>query len=170
MEPVPPVRRWKPTRDAAQAGPSGGRRKGETLVARKDAEVLAGVPLFSGLSKRHLRRIANLTEEAVFPAGATIATEGEPGDTFYVITEGRARVRHGDRTVARLGVDDFFGEVSLIDGGPRTASVEAQEDVRALSLHRAEFRRMLEQEPAVVVRILSELAMRLRQAERPLAG
>jgi CRP/FNR family transcriptional regulator, cyclic AMP receptor protein len=160
----------EPSLDGTEPGPPDARRKGETLVARKDAEVLAGVPLFSGLSKRHLRRIADLTEAVAFPAGATIATEGEPGDTFYVITEGRARVRRGGRTVARLGVDDFFGEVSLIDGGPRTASVEAQEDIRALALHRAEFRRMLEREPAVVVRILSELALRLRQAERPLIG
>lgn len=139
-------------------------------MARKGAEILAGVPLFAGLSKRHLRRIAGLTREVRFGPGVVIATEGEPGDVFYVIVEGRASVRRGDRTVARLSAGDFFGEVSLLDGGPRTATVMADTLLTALSLSRRPFRQMLEEEPAVVLKILNELALRLRQIERPLAG
>jgi CRP/FNR family cyclic AMP-dependent transcriptional regulator len=139
-------------------------------VASRRGDVLAGVPLFSGLSKRHLRRLAAMAEEVQFAEGAMMAVEGEPGDTFYVILEGRARVRRGNRTVARVSSGDYFGEVSLIDGGPRTASVEAETPIEALALSRSEFRQMVEHEPQVVVKILNELALRLRQAERPLAG
>jgi CRP/FNR family transcriptional regulator, cyclic AMP receptor protein len=139
-------------------------------VARKGAEFLAGVPLFKGLSKRHLRKIAQLTEEVRFDPGATIAREGEPGDTFYVITQGRARVKRGGRTVARLGPGSFFGEISLLDGGPRSASVEAETVLSALALDRGEFRSVLEAEPPVTLKVLRVVARRLRQAERPLPG
>lgn len=139
-------------------------------MARKGADFLAGVPLFGGLSKRHLRKIAQLTEEVRFEPGATIAEEGEAGDTFYVITQGRARVKRRNRTVARLGGGDFFGEISLLDGGPRSASVQTETAMTALALDRKEFRSVLESEPQVTLKVLREVATRLRQAERPLAG
>jgi CRP-like cAMP-binding protein len=139
-------------------------------VARKVGEILSGVPLFAGLSKRHLRKIGELAEEVPFDEGAHIATEDEPGDTFYVIVEGEAKVIRGGRTVARLLPGDFFGEVSLLDGGPRTASVVAETPLLTFALTRAPFRQMLEREPSVVLKILHELAIRLRHSERLLTA
>lgn len=139
-------------------------------MARGGPEALADVPLFSGLSKRHLRHIAKLMEEQSFQKGAKLAEEGESGDSFHVIVEGEAKVTRGGRLINRLIPGDFFGEVALIDGGPRTATVTAETPVTTLVLDRNEFRRMLEEDPSIVVKMLEELARRLRQNERALTG
>lgn len=135
----------------------------------RGAHVLSAVPLFSGLPTRDLRRIADLAREVRVGEGSTVVEE-EPGDTFYVILEGEARVTRGGRTINRLLPGDFFGEVSLLDGGPRTATVVAETPLVLLALSRGPFRRMLEREPTVTLRILKEVAGRLRSTERPLTG
>ena len=139
-------------------------------MARGGPDALADVPLFSGLSRRHLRHIAELTEEQRFDEGSTLAEEGKEGDTFYVILEGEARVVRGGRRIARLLPGDFFGEIALIDGGPRTASVIAETPLQALTIGRKRFRKVLEEDPSVVVKMLEELARRLRNAQRSLTG
>ena len=139
-------------------------------MPRGGPEALAGVPLFVGLSRRHLRHIAGLMEEQQVEKGAALAEEGKPGDDFHVILEGEAKVTRGSRTINRLLPGDFFGEIALIDGGPRTASVVAQTPVTTLRLDRARFRKLLEQEPTVVVKMLEELARRLRSNERSLSA
>ena len=98
--------------------------------------MLAGVPLFSGLPKRHLKRIGDLAETADYMAGASLVKEGTEGDAFYVIIEGLAKVVMGERTINRLMPGDYFGEISLLDGGVRTASVVSETPLKVLVIDR----------------------------------
>jgi CRP/FNR family transcriptional regulator len=128
--------------------------------------LLAGIPLFEGLSRRHLGRLAKLAGEARFREGAMMVQAGRPGLAFHVILEGRARVVHGvlptGRTIVRLGPGDYFGELALLDGGPRSASVVADTPVTTMRLPRGEFRRILRSEPDIALKLLQGLATRLR--------
>ena len=137
------------------------------------AAALSGVPLFAGLSKRHLRKIAKVAKTSAFSPGRPIVREGSPGNTFFVILEGRARVvSEGAASVAlaELGQGDFFGELALLDGGPRSATVVATTRVEALRLSRTAFRRLVVEEPELGLRVMEDLARRLRQITRALAG
>ena len=131
---------------------------------------LAQAPLFAGISKRHLRTVARLARVSSFHAGASVVTEGAEGSAMYVLLEGTAKVVKGGRTLARLGPGSFFGEISLLDGGPRTASVIAETPLRTVKLGGAELRKVLQQEPQMALRVLTELAKRLRPQEKPLVG
>ncbi|MCA1727432.1 MAG: cyclic nucleotide-binding domain-containing protein [Actinobacteria bacterium] len=133
-------------------------------MAREDP--LAIVPLFSALSRRELKRVAQVAKEVSFDAGDVIAEAGEEGLAFYVITSGEADVRRGNTKVAALIPGDFFGEISLLDGGPRTATVVAATPLKCLSILRWDFRKLLEKDPSLVPKILKELSRRLRQIER----
>ncbi len=137
-------------------------------MAKEDP--LSNVPLFSRLSRRELRRVAGVSKEAKFDEGAVVAEEGEDGLSFYVIMEGEAKVQRRGRTVARLLPGDFFGEISLLDGGPRTATVVAATPLRTMSILRWDFRSLLERDPSLAPKILKELARRLRQIEHPVTA
>jgi CRP-like cAMP-binding protein len=140
-------------------------------VTSQGRDVLARVPLFSGVPSRFLKRLADRMERQRFMEGAQVVRQGDAGDTFYVIVEGEAKVKdRGGRTLARLIPGDFFGEISLMDGGPRTASVFAETKLTALALSRRDFRAMLESEPHVTVGLLSHAAALLRRLERPASG
>lgn len=147
-----------------------GRRRASPAGLAHVEEALRGAPLFADIPKRHLRSIARVTRLSSHPAGRTIVHEGADGSAMYVLLDGRARVVRRGRTVARLRAGDFFGEMSLIDGGPRTASVLAVTPIRALKLEGQDFRRVVAGEPALALRILQALAGRLRERERPPAG
>lgn len=148
--------------------PRGRRISAEERIRREHA--LARAPLFNDLPKRHLRAIAKVTGVTKYPDGATVIQEGSSGATFYVLLDGRAKVVRGGRTAARLAPGDFFGEISLLDSGPRTASVIAETPVLLLSLGRRDFLRILSSQPQLAVRVLHEVAARLRGSERPLVG
>ncbi len=136
-------------------------------MAARGRDVLAHVPLFSGLPRRFLKRIADRLEEQRFMEGATIVRYGDPGETFYVITEGEAKVQNrSGRTLTRLVPGDFFGEISLMDGGPRTATVVSETHLTALTLSRKDFLAALAAEPEVTVRLLNHAAKLLRRQER----
>jgi len=139
-------------------------------MARRDAELLARVPLFAGLSKRHLRGLAAIAREQRFDEGEAIAREGKPGDDFYVIVSGQAKVLRGKRGLGRLTPGDFFGEIALLDEGPRSASVVAETPITVLTINRKPFQTALQREPSVVLKMLEELAGRLRSQERSLTG
>lgn len=133
--------------------------------------MLAQVPLFDDLSPRHLKRLAERMEEQRYMEGAPVVRYGEEGDTFYVIVEGEADVVSPDgRVVATLRPGEFFGEISLLDGGPRTASVVAATPLLMLALSRSAFRQMIEVEPRVAVGLLKHAAQLLRRLERPASG
>jgi CRP-like cAMP-binding protein len=140
-------------------------------ASRRARDSLAQVPLFAGLPPRHLKRIGDLTEEVRFMEGATVVRQGDAGDTFFVILEGEAKVASpSGRVVNRLRPGEFFGEISLLDGGPRTASVVAETPLRLLALSRSSLLRLVQREPAVGVRLLGHVAMMLRRLERSASG
>jgi CRP/FNR family cyclic AMP-dependent transcriptional regulator len=143
-------------------------RRGSTTSQR--ADLLSRVPLFAGLSRRHVKRLAEAATDARYRPGTTMVLEGKSGDTFFVIVDGEADVLRGVRRVARLGPGDFFGEIALLDGGPRTATVEARTPVLAMRLGRATFNQMLKVEPKVGVKILDEVAHRIREREKLLTA
>ncbi|MGH2590039.1 MAG: cyclic nucleotide-binding domain-containing protein [Actinomycetota bacterium] len=136
-------------------------------MAKRERDALAQVPLFSGLAPRHLKRISELTEEQRYMEGASVVREGEQGDTFYVILEGEAKVvAPSGRVVNRIFPGQYFGEISLLDGGPRTATVVAETPLKMLALERSAFLKIVEQEPAVGVKLLGHAATMLRRLER----
>ncbi len=140
-------------------------------MARRGVDVLSRVPLFSGLSRRQLKRIGVLAEEVHYMESASVVREGEEGDSFFVIVEGQAKVIRRDRRVLnRLLPGDFFGEISLLDGGRRTASVVSETPLTLLMLERRPFAKMLREDPGIAVKMLGELAGRLRRMERSLSG
>lgn len=131
--------------------------------------VLAAVPLFEGLSKRHLKKLAGLAEMANFMEGAKVVKEGDAGDSFYVVLVGEAKVSVKGRTVHRLLPGDHFGEISLLDGGERTATVTAVTPMTLLMIARKNFLKELELDPSVSVALLESLARTIRRVDRSLA-
>jgi len=129
---------------------------------------LERAPMFEGLPKRHLQAIARVTLVRTYPAGSVLIREGESESSFVVILDGTVTVQQGGRTVARGSAGDFFGEISLLDPGPRTASVIAQTDVTSLDLAGRDFQRILSGEPALAIRLLKGMAHRFRIALPPL--
>lgn len=137
---------------------------------RRSAVALAGVPMFSGFSKRHLKLLVESTDEIVFSPGETIVEEGLLGETLFVILEGQARVERGGRTVARMVPGDFFGELSALEGGPRSASVIADTPLVAVRLFRHALLDLVRAEPILAAHLLQGMARRIRDIERPLSG
>jgi CRP/FNR family transcriptional regulator, cyclic AMP receptor protein len=133
-------------------------------------QAVARAPLFASLSKRDLRSLAEVTSVERFQAGSTVVKEGAPGTAFFVILEGRAKVVIGSRTVTGLGSGDFFGEISVLDGDPRTASVVADSSLLCLKLGGSHFLQLLFDQPKLMLKLLREVARRLRAAESPPAG
>jgi CRP-like cAMP-binding protein len=132
--------------------------------------VLAAVPLFEGLSRRQLKLIADLAEVAAFMAGATLVKEGDAGDSFFVILTGEAKVRVKGRTVNRAIPGDHFGEISLLDGGPRTASVVSETPMTVLLIERLAFQKLLRKDPSLSMQLLKSMARLVRRVDRSLAG
>jgi CRP-like cAMP-binding protein len=128
--------------------------------------VLAQVPLFEGVSKRHLGRIARAATTRRFSAMTRIVQADDAGKTFYVILDGRASVLRKGRRIARLGPGEAFGEMALLTDAPRAATVIADTDVLAMCLSRAAFDKVLKSEPAVSIALLRTLAERLHASER----
>lgn len=153
----------------ARAAEPGAKRSGRPL-GKRGTEILASVPLFSGLSKRHLHTLARLADEVAFRKGASVVQEGQLGETLFVILEGEAKVVRGGRRIATMLPGDFFGEISLLDGGPRTASVVAVTPLVAVRIHRRPFLKTLAAEPDMTTKVLVELTGRLRRAQRPVTG
>lgn len=129
------------------------------------ASLLGDVPLFAGLSKRHLKRIADGATVARFPAGRTIVQQSRPGDTFFVIVAGRVKFLRGTRTVGRAERGGFFGELALVTDSPRSASAVAETAVVTLRLPRRAFRKMILNEPEIGLRIMTGLAERLQKLQ-----
>ena len=134
-----------------------------------NVEVLRSVPLFQGMSDRSIETIAGLAFETDFPEGATLVREGEPGDRFLIIRNGSAVVDQGGRTLRHLGGGDFVGEISLIDGRPRSATVTATAPVEALCIDRDGFTRLMDEFPAVRHDLLNALTQRVRTNPDPAA-
>ena len=148
--------------------PIGGRQPEQRprRTRRQSAVALAGVPLFVGLGSRHLNRLAADTDELGFPTGKPIVHEGEPGEALFVVLEGQAKVIRAGRRVGRVLPGDFFGELSAIDGGPRTASVVAETPVRVLRLFRRTLMRLIDDDPQVALKLIDGMVRRIREIDR----
>lgn len=127
---------------------------------------LANVPLFSDCSQRDLQTIARVVREIPHPAGTVIAREGEPGVGLFILLDGTAEVSIGGRKKATLGPGEFFGEIALLDGGPRTATVMAKTDVNMLGLTEWVFRGLMSEHPTIALKTLQQMAGRLRVATK----
>jgi CRP/FNR family cyclic AMP-dependent transcriptional regulator len=147
---------------------SGARVSEEEWRLRQAA--LAVAPLFASLSKRHLRSLTKVTTVGAYDQGDEVVAEGSGGSMFFVILEGRAKAVRGGRTVTHFSPGDFFGEISVLDGGPRSASVVAETPLRCLRLGGKEFTEVMSREPELAVGILREMAGRLRRSDRSVAG
>jgi CRP-like cAMP-binding protein len=132
--------------------------------------VLGQVPLFEGLSRRHLKKLAEHADEISFREKETIVEEDQPGGSFFVIVEGEVKVRQGGKEIATAGPGEFFGEISLLDGGPRSATVVADTPVVVIRLFKSSFDRVVKEEPQVAGKILTVVARRLREAERTISS
>jgi CRP/FNR family cyclic AMP-dependent transcriptional regulator len=143
------------------------RRSWERPTQNDWAEVLGALPLFARLGRRQLRGIARLASVVDYWPGEVMVQAGERGDSFYLMLEGRARVL-GKSRVLRSG--DFFGEMALVDGGPRSATITATSAVRVMRLPRQAFLRALKQDPQIGLAILETLAGRVRRLERAISA
>jgi CRP/FNR family transcriptional regulator, cyclic AMP receptor protein len=132
-------------------------------VAQQDATTrLAQVPIFSECTKRELTIIGRAAKEVSHREGTVIAREGERGVGLFLILEGQCKVSIGGKTKAKLGPGDFFGEVALLDGGPRTATVTALTPVRLVGITGWVFRGLLMEHPSIALKTLEAVAGRLR--------
>ncbi len=129
-------------------------------------EALRRVPLFADLDKRELESIAKSMRERTFNPGQTIATEGSSGVGFFVIDDGRAKVSVGGEERAELGPGDYFGEIALIGGTDRTATVTAETELHCYGLSSWEFRPMVEHNAALAWKLLQALAKRMHSIEQ----
>jgi CRP/FNR family cyclic AMP-dependent transcriptional regulator len=134
----------------------------------RDAKIalLSGVALFSTCAKHELRRIASLTDEIEAPKGKTLAREGDTGAEFFVVVEGTATATRRGRKVGTIGAGSFFGELALLDQGPRAATVTADTDMQLLVLTSRAFFDLVDDLPSVNRKILAGMAERLRAAEQ----
>jgi len=130
--------------------------------------MLGRAPIFAALSERELRSLAKVVKVVSFPANGRVVKQGEPGIGFYMILDGETEVRQGNRTLARLGPGQFFGEMTLLDEQPRSADVIAVTDAECAVLSRWEFWGFAKGEPAVLQGVLKEMARRLRETNRAL--
>jgi CRP/FNR family transcriptional regulator, cyclic AMP receptor protein len=126
---------------------------------------LANVPLFTGLSKRDLQRVARVSEEVSVEPGRILVDQGRTGHEFFLILDGRASVKKNNRKTAELGRGHYFGELALLDRGPRTATVTADGDMTLLVLGHREFSSVVDGVPGLARKLLASMASRLREAD-----
>ncbi len=132
-------------------------------MADDRVEQLRRVPLFFGCDEKELRFIATRVEDMELPAGRVLCERGKSGGDFFILLDGTARVETTDGT-RDLGPGDFFGEIALLDNGPRTATVRATSPIHCLVLGPAQFRDVLHQDASIAVKMLHAVAKRLRAA------
>lgn len=140
------------------------------MLKRRSEKVglLRTVDLFSTLSKRELDELAKRTEEVTVPAGTDLARQGASGTQLFIVLAGSVAVRRNNRRVATLGKGEFVGEMSLLDGGPRSASLHTTAETTLLVISRRQFMEVLELMPLVARKILAGISARLREADRKL--
>ncbi|MCF6376807.1 cyclic nucleotide-binding domain-containing protein [Nocardioides KLBMP 9356] len=129
-------------------------------------DAIAAIPMFSGVGKRQLKRLVDSGREVQHEPGRVLAQEGMGALAFHLVLEGTLEVVRGDAVLRELGPGDYFGEISMIDGKPRSSTVRAGTSVRTLAIPHAAFDKLLDDEPAVARALLVELCARLRAAEQ----
>jgi CRP/FNR family transcriptional regulator, cyclic AMP receptor protein len=132
--------------------------------ARK-TDLLAQMPLFSTCSRRQLSQVSAFTVADELRSGSVLTRQGASGGIAYILASGQAEVLRGGQRLALLGPGDVVGELSLIDGKPRSATVKAVTDLEVLEIDARDLTRLLHKAPAVTLRLLAALADRLRQTD-----
>jgi len=125
-------------------------------------EILQKAPLWSGLTERELKVIAHSFKELKYERGDVIVRKGEAGIGFYLIMDGTVEVRSDGRVLSKLGPGQFFGEMSVLDGQPRSADVVALEPSRCLALTSWNFKSIVSEHPKMALKLLQESVRRLR--------
>jgi CRP-like cAMP-binding protein len=131
---------------------------------------LERIPLFEDCSQRQLRAVADISTVVEVPERTVLTRAGEPGDEFFVIIDGTALVTLSPQKRHRMRPGEFFGEMSLLDGGPRSATVKAETDLRLLVIGRTHFWRLLREVPGLTERILVTLSRRVRQQQQSITA
>lgn len=138
------------------------------LLRRRSQKIdfLKKVPLFSNLSKSHLNAVAKIADQVTMNAGDVLARQGKLGGEFILIVEGKAQVEKDGEVIRHLSANDFFGEISLIDAGFRTATVTAETVMTLLVVHKVYFMHLLDTVPGLQKKMLFSLCKYLRTAEK----
>ena len=128
-------------------------------------ELLERIPLFSGFGQKDLVRLGQLADEVDVPAEHCLMAQGDRGTELFVVVSGKVRVERDGQRINTLGPGEIFGEIAILDGGPRTATVTADEPTRLLVLNHRDFHSMMEEFPDIAVDVLTSLAHRIRRLE-----
>ncbi len=144
-----------------------------SLDRKEENEVvnmLQNVPIFSGMSKKELKTMSHSFVQRTFETGKVIEEEGSKGVSFYLIVDGNVDVKKAGKSIAKLGKGQFFGELSILDKQPRSATIEALEPTRCLIMTAWVWSGFLETQPKLAVPVMRELARRLREADQKLSA
>lgn len=141
-------------------------------MASKQTKVqhLSAVSLFEGCSKKELEKVASAGDEIRMTAGSVIVDQGQTGREAFVVLNGKVEVRRSNRKIADLGPGAVVGELSLLDHGPRTATVLCTTDCELLVIDQRHFRGVLEEVPTMAVKLLATLAGRIRDLDKKYYG
>lgn len=131
-------------------------------MSESKTDLLARVPLFQHCSRKDLEFLATRVDEIDIEAGRTLIRQGEPSDSFFVLVEGQATVTVNGSARPQMGAGDFFGEISMLDRGPATATVVASGPLRALVMSHAQFRDAIKGDDALLAAVMTAMAARLR--------
>ncbi len=131
------------------------------LSRRTKVDLLRRIPLFAGCSRAELEAVSHVADELRFPAGRVLMREGSPGRELIVLVEGEATVARDGATLAVRRGGDFVGELALVTGRPRTATVTASTDIQTLVLTGHDFDRLLRDVPSIAAKVLRAVAERL---------
>ena len=131
-------------------------------VSDPKVDRLAHVPLFEGLSKRALEFLASRIDEVQLKPGQTVIKEGQPTESFFIVTSGNVQVTRRNKPIARLGPGEFFGEIGMLDRGPASATVVADGPVEAMVLSHAQFGDAIKGNDSLAMQVIAAMAARLR--------
>ena len=134
------------------------------MATTSPADALEQVPLLSELTQRDRRRLAKTMKERTFPAGRKVVVEGRNGVGFFIIADGTAAVSIGNEVIKMLGPGDYFGEMALLHGGERSATVTADSELHCLTITSWGFKAFVEEHPKVAWGLLQALAQRLYES------
>ncbi|MEI7814108.1 MAG: cyclic nucleotide-binding domain-containing protein [Coriobacteriia bacterium] len=133
-------------------------------------DFIARVPIFANCTPDEISTIAEVAQEGFFQPGQIIVTQGTPGQAFYMILSGRVEILRDGASLGGFGPGDLFGEMSLLDQAPRSATIRAIDQVSCILLSSWDFKALLERHPSIAIKLLEVLSRRLRVADERLGG
>lgn len=128
-------------------------------------DFLGRVPIFAGCNAEEIGQIASVAQDSFFQPGQIIVTQGTPGHAFYLILSGSVEILRDGTSLGAFGPGDFFGEMSLLDQAPRSATIRAIDPTSCLMLSSWDFKAVLERNPSIAIKLLEVLSRRLRVAD-----